>query len=138
MFVPTYEADEFQPDVAVLEAAITPRTKVLLLGYPNNPTGAILTRQRALQIAALAVKHDLLVYSDEIYDRLTYNAEHVCFAALPGMKERTVTLGGFSKAYAMTGWRLAICVANRTLLRPRLKFTSIRLCPPPPLAGRRY
>ena len=122
VFVPTYEDDEFQPNIAVLEAAITPRTKVLLLGYPNNPTGAILTRERALQIAALAAKHDLLVYSDEIYDRLTYNAEHVCFAALPGMKERTVTLGGFSKAYAMTGWRIGYMCGEPDIIAASVKI----------------
>lgn len=110
--VPTYVEQEFAPAIADLEAAITPRTRAILLGYPNNPTGAVLTRELSLQIAALIQKHDLLVYSDEIYDRLVYGVEHVCFAGLPGMWERTVTLGGFSKAYAMTGWRVGYLCAN--------------------------
>lgn len=110
--VPTYVEQEFAPAIADLEAAITPRTRAVLLGYPNNPTGAVLTRELSLQIAAWVEKHDLLVYSDEIYDRLVYGVEHVCFAGLPGMWERTVTLGGFSKAYAMTGWRVGYLCAN--------------------------
>lgn len=113
--VPTYAEQEFAPAMADLEAAITPRTRAILLGYPNNPTGAVLTRELSLQIAALVEKHDLLVYSDEIYDRLIYGVEHVCFAGLPGMWERTVTLGGFSKAYAMTGWRVGYLCANQEI-----------------------
>ncbi|HEX2910175.1 MAG TPA: aminotransferase class I/II-fold pyridoxal phosphate-dependent enzyme [Chloroflexia bacterium] len=112
VLVETRAEEEFQPALADIEAAITPKTRAMLLGYPNNPTGAVLTRQRALEIAALAQKYDLLVYSDEIYDRLVYGVEHVCFAALPGMKDRTVTLGGFSKDYAMTGWRIGYLCAN--------------------------
>ncbi len=116
IYIATSAAEQFQPTIAALEAAITPRTKAILLGYPNNPTGAVLTRERMLEIAALVEKHDLLVYSDEIYDRLVYGVEHVCFAALPGMKERTVTLGGFSKAYAMTGWRIGYMCANSDIV----------------------
>lgn len=122
VLVPTYEEANFQPDIAAIEAAITPRTKALLLGYPNNPTGAVLTRARALELAALAEKHDLLVYSDEIYDRLVYGVEHVCFAALPGMKARTVTLGGFSKAYAMTGWRIGYACAAPEIIAAAVKI----------------
>lgn len=106
VYVPTGVEDNFQVSGAALEAAITPRTKAILIGYPNNPTGAVLPRERMLEVAAVAERHDLLVLSDEIYDRLVYGVEHTCFAALPGMKERTILLGGFSKAYAMTGWRL--------------------------------
>ena len=98
--------NDFQVTAAQIEAAITPRTKALLIGYPNNPTGAVMTREHLTEIASLAEKHDLLVISDEIYDRLVYNFQHVCFAALPDMRERTITLGGFSKDYAMTGWRI--------------------------------
>ncbi len=104
--VPTYVADAFQVTSAAIEAAVTPRTKAILIGYPNNPTGAVMTRERLLEVAAVAERHNLLVISDEIYDRLVYGVEHTCFAALPGMRDRTVLLGGFSKAYAMTGWRL--------------------------------
>jgi aminotransferase len=106
VYVPTRVETGFQVTGADLEAAITPRTRAILIGYPNNPTGAVLSRERMLEVAAVAERHDLLVISDEIYDRLVYGVEHTCFAALPGMKERTILLGGFSKAYAMTGWRL--------------------------------
>lgn len=106
VFVPTYFEDRFQVSGMALEAAITPRTKAIMIGYPNNPTGAVLSRERMLEVAAVAERHDLLVFSDEIYSRLVYDTEHTCFAALPGMWERTILLGGFSKAYAMTGWRL--------------------------------
>ncbi len=106
VYVPTRVEDGFQVTGAALEAAITPRTRAILIGYPNNPTGAVLSPERMLEIAAVAERHNLLVISDEIYDRLVYGVKHTCFAALPGMRERTILLGGFSKAYAMTGWRL--------------------------------
>ncbi len=106
VYVPTSVEQEFQVTAEALEAAITPRTRGLLIGYPNNPTGAVMSRERMQEIADVAERYNLLVYSDEIYDRLVYGVEHTCFAALPGMRERTVLLGGFSKAYAMTGWRL--------------------------------
>jgi len=106
----------FQITAAQIEGAITPRTKALLIGYPNNPTGAVMTRERLMEIAALAEKHDLLVISDEIYDRLVYGVEHVCFSALPGMWERTIVLQGFSKAYAMTGFRIGYALAPAELL----------------------
>jgi aminotransferase len=106
VYVPTSVEQDFQVSAADLEAALTPQTRGLIIGYPNNPTGAVISRKRMLELAAVAEEHDLMVLSDEIYDRLVYGVEHVCFAALPGMRDRTVTLGGFSKAYAMTGWRL--------------------------------
>lgn len=106
VYVPTNVSDGFQVTGAALEAAVTPRTRAILIGYPNNPTGAVLSQERMLEVAEVAERHDLLVLSDEIYDRLVYGVTHTCFAALPGMKDRTVLLGGFSKAYAMTGWRL--------------------------------
>jgi len=109
--VPTAMADNFEPCPEVIEKAITPRTKAIFIGYPNNPTGAVATRETLLKIAQLAEKYDLMVVSDEIYDRLVYEQEHVCFAALPGMWERTILLGGFSKAYAMTGWRIGYVAA---------------------------
>ncbi len=107
---------DFQITAAQIEEAITPQTKALLVGYPNNPTGAVMTRERLMEIAALAEKHDLLVISDEIYDRLVYGVEHVCFSALPGMWERTIVLQGFSKAYAMTGFRIGYALAPAELL----------------------
>jgi aminotransferase len=102
----TIVENSFQVSAADIAQAITPRTKAILLGYPNNPTGAVMSRERLLEIAKLVEERDLLVVSDEIYDRLVYGVEHTCFASLPGMKERTILLQGFSKAYAMTGWRL--------------------------------
>lgn len=106
VYVPTSAEQQFQVTREAVAAAITPRTRAILIGYPNNPTGAVMPRERLQEIADLAEQHDLLVFSDEIYDRLVYGVTHTCFAALPGMRERTVLLGGFSKAYAMTGWRL--------------------------------
>ena len=104
--VATSVEDDFQVTGQAIEAAITPRTRAILIGYPNNPTGAVMPRERLLEVAKIAEAHDLLVFSDEIYDRLVYGVDHTCFATLPNMRERTVLLGGFSKAYAMTGWRL--------------------------------
>jgi aminotransferase len=106
----------FQVTGAEIESRVTPRTKAILIGYPNNPTGAVLTRSAMLEIAAVAEKHDLLVISDEIYDRLVYGIEHVCFASLPGMRNRTILLGGFSKDYAMTGWRVGYMAGHQDVL----------------------
>ena len=103
--IPTYVEDGFQVKPERLESAITPRTKAILLGYPNNPTGAVCTREVLMEIARIAEKHDLVVISDEVYDQLVYGIKHTCFPSLPGMQARTVLLGGFSKDYAMTGWR---------------------------------
>lgn len=106
----------FQVTGAQLEAAVTPNTKAILINYPNNPTGAILTREYMNEIAAVAAKHDLLVISDEIYDRLVYAGEHITFSSLPGMRDRTVIIGGFSKDYAMTGWRLGFALGPADIL----------------------
>ncbi|MEI7556160.1 aminotransferase class I/II-fold pyridoxal phosphate-dependent enzyme [Candidatus Chlorohelix sp.] len=122
VYVPTSVDEQFMPSIAELEARVTPNTRALLLGYPNNPTGAVLTPQRALEIAEFAKKYDLLVFSDEIYDRLVYGIEHICTAALPGMKERTITLGGFSKAYAMTGWRIGYVCAPSDIIAASLRI----------------
>lgn len=104
--VETRAEDGFQVDVERIRAAISPRTRALLIGYPNNPTGTVLEADRFRALATLACEEDLIVVSDEIYDRLVYGVPHCCVAALPGMRERTVLLGGFSKSYAMTGWRI--------------------------------
>lgn len=114
--IATRVENNFQVTAAEIEAAITRRTKALLIGYPSNPTGAVLERKTLEEIAKVVQKHDILVISDEIYDRLVYDTEHVCFASLPGMWERTILLGGFSKAYAMTGWRLGYAAAPTELL----------------------
>ena len=100
---------------AILKA-ITAKTKAILLGYPNNPTGAVIRRKTMSEIAEVAGSHDLLIISDEIYDRLVYGVEHTCVPALPGMRDRTILLGGFSKDYAMTGWRIGYACAHPDLL----------------------
>jgi aminotransferase len=114
--VETRVENQFQVTGKAIEAAVTPRTKGILIGYPSNPTGAVMSRERLMEVAGVAEKHGLLVYSDEIYDRLVYGTEHVCFSSLPGMRERTVLLGGFSKDYAMTGWRIGYACANPEIL----------------------
>ncbi len=114
VFVPCHPEDGWQLDPDAVEAAITPRTRALFIGFPNNPTGAVLDPERLRALAAIAERHDLLVISDEIYDRLVYGGHrHEAFSAMPGMRDRTILLGGFSKAYAMTGWRIGY------RLRPR-------------------
>ncbi len=114
--VPTYVANGFQLAAADLEARVTPRTRGLLIGYPNNPTGAAMSRERLLAVAQVAEAHNLFVLSDEIYDRLVYGVEHTSFASLPGMRERTILLGGFSKDYAMTGWRIGYACGPAPLI----------------------
>jgi aminotransferase len=108
--------DDFQPNPAIIEKAISPRTKAILLGYPNNPTGAVVSREKLQAIADLAERHDLVVVSDEIYDRLVYDHQHVCFPSLPGMQERSLLLGGFSKSYAMTGWRIGYAAGPASVI----------------------
>jgi aminotransferase len=108
--------NSFEPLATQIEAAITEKTKAIFMGFPNNPTGAVLTRDNAIAIAKLAEEHDLIVVSDEIYDRLVYGVDHICFSSLPGMKERTVLLGGFSKDYAMPGWRVGYMCADPVLM----------------------
>jgi aminotransferase len=114
--IPCKMENNFDIDPKEIEAAITPRTRVILLGFPNNPTGAVASRENLLAVARLAEEHDLIVISDEIYDRLVYGVRHVCFAALPGMKERTIFLGGFSKDYAMTGWRIGFAAGPAKIM----------------------
>ncbi|SFT49520.1 aminotransferase [Selenomonas sp. GACV-9] len=130
--VPAKIENEFRITPAELEEHLTERTKVLLIGYPNNPTGAIMTRKDLLAIADFAEKHDLIVISDEIYGDLTYgDEEHVCFASLPRMQERTILLNGFSKAYAMTGWRIGYALANPTIIAAMTKIHQYTmLCAP--------
>jgi aminotransferase len=108
--------DGFVPRAEELERRITPRTRVLLLSYPGNPTGAVPDRAALEAIAAVVRRHDLVVVSDEIYDRLSYDAPHVPFATLPGMLDRTLLLNGFSKTYGMTGWRVGYAAGPRPLI----------------------
>jgi aminotransferase len=109
--------NNFDLDPAALATAITSRTRAILIGYPNNPTGAVASRRTLLEVARLAELHDLIVISDEIYDRLVYGVHHICFAGLPGMQARTILLGGFSKAYAMTGWRIGYAAGPANLIK---------------------
>jgi aminotransferase len=132
--IPTFVQNDFQVTGAEVEAAITERTKAILIGYPNNPTGAVMTRERLVEIASLATKHDLLVISDEIYDQLVYGIQHTCFASLPGMRDRTVTLGGFSKDYAMTGWRIGYAAAPPDILAAMRKIHQYTIMSAPTTA----
>jgi len=110
--VPTAAATGFKVRAQDLEERITPHTKAIMIGYPSNPTGAVMDREDLLAVARVAEEHNLFVITDEVYDRLVYGFEHTCFASLPGMRDRTLLMGGFSKAYAMTGWRLAYTCAR--------------------------
>jgi aminotransferase len=132
--IATKVEDNFQVTAEAIERTITPRTKALLIGYPNNPTGAVMSRDNLIQIGQLAEKYDLVVISDEIYDRLVYDGAHVCFAALPNMRERTITLGGFSKDYAMTGWRLGYAAAPPELLAAMRKIHQYTIMSAPTTA----
>jgi aminotransferase len=116
VFVPTSVENDFKVRASDIEKRITDRTKAILIGYPNNPTGTVLSRKELGEIAEVAKKHDLIVVSDEIYARLVYGVEHTCVASLPEMKERTILLGGFSKAYAMTGWRIGYAAGRAEVI----------------------
>ena len=124
--------NDFRITPEELEPHVTKRTKALLIGYPNNPTGAVMAKDDLLKIAAFAEKHDLIVISDEIYGDLTYGGmEHTAFSSLPGMKERTILLNGFSKAYAMTGWRIGYALGNPDFIAAMTKIHQYTmLCAP--------
>ena len=125
------ESDEFRLTAQELEEAITDKTKVLILPYPNNPTGAIMEKEDLEAIAEVIRKHDIYVMTDEIYSELTYQMDHVSIASLPGMKERTVYINGFSKAFAMTGWRLGYACAPEVILKQMLKIHQFAImCAP--------
>jgi aspartate/methionine/tyrosine aminotransferase len=116
--VPFYleEKNQFQPDVAEIASKITPRSKALIFNSPNNPTGTVFSEDTLKQIAALAVKHDLWIIADEIYARILFNGEYKSIYAMPGMKDRTIIIDGFSKSFAMTGWRLGYAVAPKEFI----------------------
>ena len=126
VYVPTSVETNFQVTAEEIEKKITPQTKVLFLGYPNNPTGAVLRRDTLGEIAKVVIEHDLLVLSDEIYDRLiygdAYEAGHVSVPSLAGLRDRTVLLGGFSKNYAMTGWRVGYACAPEDITKAIYKM----------------
>jgi aminotransferase len=134
VIVDTRVEEDFQVTGAAIEAAVTPKTKAILIGYPNNPTGAVMTRERLEEVAAIARKHDLLVISDEIYDRLVYGIAHTNFATLPDMKDRTVVLGGLSKSHAMTGWRLGWAAAPTEVLQAMRKIHQYTIMSAPTTA----
>jgi aminotransferase len=122
VMVPTSQENNFEVSTADIEARITNKTRAILIGYPANPTGAVMSRDKLLRIAEVARHHRLLVISDEIYARLVYGVEHTCFAGLPGVKGNTILLGGFSKAYAMTGWRIGYAAAPREIIAAMTKI----------------
>ena len=134
--VATRVEEEFQVTREQVLAAVTKRTKALMIGYPNNPTGAVLSRDRMNDLAALAEEEDILVISDEIYDQLVYGVEHVCFATLPHMRERTILIGGFSKDYAMTGWRLGYAAGPVDLIAAMRKVHQYTIMSAPTTAQR--
>jgi aminotransferase len=120
--ITTTAANDFKPLPQQIKERITERSRVLILCFPNNPTGATMTYDELREIAKIVVEHDLLVISDEIYAALTYDGSHVCFASLPGMQERTVLINGFSKAFAMTGWRVGFAAAPTVLINAMVKI----------------
>ncbi len=120
--VPTNEENDFEINAADIEERITEKTKAILLGYPSNPTGAVMPREKLAEIADVARRNNIVVISDEIYAKLIYGVEHTCFASLPEMKENTILLGGFSKAYAMTGWRVGYAAASKEIMAAMTKI----------------
>ena len=129
--IPMKEENEFKLTAEELEAAITPKTKILVLPFPNNPTGAIMTKEDLEPIAKLVEKYDPYVLSDEIYSELTYKTDHVSIASLPGMRERTLVVNGFSKGLAMTGWRLGYICGPQIIMEQMVKIHQYAiLCAP--------
>lgn len=120
--IPLQEKNEFKLTAEELEAAITPKTKLLVMPFPNNPTGSIMTKEDLEPIVEVVKKYDLFVISDEIYSELSYKGEHVSIASFPGMKERTILINGFSKGYAMTGWRLGYACGPKEIIEQMVKI----------------
>ncbi|MFC2067132.1 aminotransferase class I/II-fold pyridoxal phosphate-dependent enzyme [Chloroflexota bacterium] len=132
--VPTDQGSDFEVNAADIEVRITDRTRAILIGYPANPTGAVMPRDKLLEIAEVARRHQLLVVSDEIYAKLVYGVEHTCFASLPGVKESTILLGGFSKAFAMTGWRIGYAAAPKEIIAAMTKIHQYTMMCAPTMA----
>jgi aminotransferase len=133
--IPSHPEDNFQLDPEQVRSAITPRTKVIFIGYPSNPTGAIASRQVLAEVAKIAEEHDLLILSDEIYDRLVYNHKHVCVPALDdATRRRTVLLGGFSKDYAMTGWRIGYACGPSDIIKGMVRIHQYTIMSAPTTA----
>ena len=132
--VPTSHEGNFEVSAADISTRITDKTRAILIGYPSNPTGAVMSRDKLMQIAEVAQRHQLLVVADEIYAKLVYGVEHTCFASLPGMKENTILLSGFSKAYAMTGWRLGYAAAPKGIIAAMTKIHQYTVMCAPTIA----
>ena len=132
--VPTNQTHNFELGADDVEERITTKTRAILLGYPSNPTGAVMSKENLSKIAEVARRHSLLVISDEIYAKLVYGVEHTSVASLPGMKESTVLLGGFSKAYAMTGWRIGYAAAPREIIAAMTKIHQYTMMCAPTMA----
>lgn len=129
--IPLQNKNEFKLTREELEAAITPRTKILVLTFPNNPTGSIMTREDLEPIAEVVKEHDLFVISDEIYSELSYQGEHVSIAEFPGLRERTIMINGFSKGFAMTGWRLGYACGPAEIIEQMIKIHQFAImCAP--------
>ena len=125
------EENDFKLTREQLEKAVTDKTKILIMPFPNNPTGAIMTKEELQPIVDFVIEHDLFVISDEIYSELTYSGNHVSIGAFPGMKERTIVINGFSKSYAMTGWRLGYACGPQGILKQKLKIHQFAImCAP--------
>jgi len=123
--------NDFRITKEELEAKITPKTKAVIINYPNNPTGAVMSKQDMEDIAQVILKHNIILISDEVYDKLTYDGKHTCAASINGMKDNTILLNGFSKAYAMTGWRLGYALGNRDIISTMVKIHQYTmLCAP--------
>ena len=134
IMIPTFEKDSFELSPADVSMAITNRTKAILSGYPLNPTGAVLPREKMQKIADIACQHNMLVMSDEIYASLVYGVQHTCFASLPGMRSRTILMGGFSKSYAMTGWRIGYAAGPREIIAAMTKIHQYSIMCAPTMA----
>jgi aminotransferase len=133
--IPSRMEDNFQLDPERIRAAITPHTKIIFVGYPSNPTGAVATRQVLKQVAEIAIEHDLLIISDEIYDRLVYNVDHVCVPGLgEEIRKRTILLGGLSKAYAMTGWRIGYACGPADIIQGMVRIHQYTIMSAPTTA----
>ena len=122
VIIPLQYENEFKLTVEDLKKAVTPKTKVLVMPFPNNPTGSIMTKADLEPVAEFIKEHDLYVLSDEIYSELSYQGDHVSIAALPGMRERTIVINGFSKSFAMTGWRLGYCCGPKLIIEQMVKL----------------
>jgi aminotransferase len=133
--IPSKPEDNFQPDPDRLRAAITPRTKAIFIGYPSNPTGAVAAREILTRVGEIAIEHDLLIVSDEIYDRLVYDVDHVCVPSLgEDVKQRTLLLGGLSKAYAMTGWRIGYACGPADIIKGLVRIHQYTIMSAPTTA----